>query len=180
MPAPVWLIGTYNQDDAPNIMTVAWGSIACSKPPAIAIFIRPATYTYGNIVDKKAFTVNIPSEKHIRETDLAGMISGRDGDKFCATGLTAVRGEHVDAPYVEECPLILECRLFQTNKIGMHTQFIGEIMDVKADEAVIGEKELPDIQKVSPLIFVPVARKYHNIGKHLGDAFSIGKELADK
>ncbi len=62
-------------------------------------------------------------------------------------------------------------------EIGLHTQFIGEIMDVKAEESVLGEKGLPDVDKAMPFLFAPGSRTYHGIGKTLGNAFSIGKEI---
>lgn len=68
------------------------------------------------------------------------MVSGKTADKFAAAGLTPVKSEVVDAPYIREFPLIAECRLLHTVEIGLHTQFIGEIMDIKADESVLNEK----------------------------------------
>jgi flavin reductase (DIM6/NTAB) family NADH-FMN oxidoreductase RutF len=62
-------------------------------------------------------------------------------------------------------------------EIGLHTQFIGEIMDIKADESVLNEKGLPDIEKISPIIFTPETRSYHKVGGFIGSAFSIGKEV---
>ena len=103
------------------------------------------------------------------------MVSGRDVDKFSAAGLTPVKSELVDAPYVEEFPLVLECRLLNAVEIGLHTQFIGEIMDVKAEAEFFGDDGLPDIEKVRPIIFAPEGRSYHGVGKYLGKAFSIGK-----
>lgn len=177
-PAPTWIIGTYDSEGKPNIMTIAWGGICCSKPPCIAVALRKATYTHGNIVDRKAFTVNIPSAQYVKEADYLGLVSGKDTDKFRDTGLTPSKSSVVDAPYVEEFPVVLECRLVQTVEIGSHTQFIGEIIDVKADEAVLSEKGMPDIEKVEPIIFaVPLAGKYVTVGRYLGEAFSIGKEV---
>jgi flavin reductase (DIM6/NTAB) family NADH-FMN oxidoreductase RutF len=83
----------------------------------------------------------------------------------------------VDAPYVEEFPLVLECRLLHTFEIGLHTQFVGEILDMKAEESVLGEKGLPDIEKVRPILFEPEINTYHGVGKLLGRAYSIGKEI---
>jgi flavin reductase (DIM6/NTAB) family NADH-FMN oxidoreductase RutF len=82
----------------------------------------------------------------------------------------------VDAPYVQEFPLVLECKVIHTLEIGLHTLFVGEILDVKAEESVLGEKGLPDIEKVKPIIFGPEIRTYHGVGPYLGKAFSIGKE----
>ncbi len=176
-PTPVWVVGTYDSQGNPNVMTIAWGGICCSKPPCVAVSLRKATYSYGSIVERKAFTVNIPSENYAKEVDYFGSVSGRNEDKFASSGLTPVKSEAVDAPYVNEFPLILECKLVQTVEIGLHTQFIGEIIDVKADESVLGEKGFPEIEKVKPIVFSPEARCYHKIGRYLGEAFSIGKTI---
>ena len=108
------------------------------------------------------------------ESDYCGLTSGRDVDKFAVTGLTPVRSELVDAPFAAEFPVVLECRLLHTVEIGLHTQFIGEIVDVKADADVFSEDGLPDILKIKPLIFDTSHKGYHGIGPCLGKAFSIG------
>jgi flavin reductase (DIM6/NTAB) family NADH-FMN oxidoreductase RutF len=176
-PTPVVVVGTYDKAGRPNAMTASWAGICCSSPPCVAISLRKARYTYGNIMERKAFTVSVPSEEHVKEADYFGIYSGKETDKFQATGLTPVKGSQVDAPYVNEFPLVLECRLLQTIEIGLHTQFIGEIMDVKAEEDVIGEGGVPDIEKVRPFLFSPEARVYHGVGKFLGNAFSIGRDI---
>lgn len=177
VPTPTWLVGTYDESGKANIMAAAWGGICCSSPASIAVSLRKATYSYDAIVNRKAFTINIPSETHLREADYAGIVSGRDADKFAATGLTAVKSELVDAPYVAEFPLILECRLTHTIEIGLHTQFIGEIVDVKADESVLSDKGLPDASKVRTFSYDPGTRGYFATGAFLGQGFSVGKEL---
>ncbi len=174
-PTPVLVIGTYDSRGRANAMTASWGGICCSTPPCLAVSIRKAAYTYGNLTEKEAFTVNIPSEAQIKAADYFGMVSGKNEDKFQATGLTPVKGEHVNAPYIEEFPLIIECRLLKSVEIGSHTQFIGEVMDVRAEESVLGAGEVPDIEKLQPVIFTPVSRNYYGIGKLVGKAFSIGK-----
>ena len=175
-PNPVFVVGTYDKSGRPNVMTVAWAGICCSDPPCVGISLRGATYTYGNIVERKAFTISIPSGKYIKETDYFGIVSGRTENKFSLSGLTPVKSDLVDAPYVKEFPFILECVLLQTVKIGLHTQFIGEIKDVKVEESVMGKDGSADIKKIKPIIFNPANRAYYGIGKYLGNAFSIGKE----
>ena len=177
VPTPVWAIGSYDKEGRPNIMSAAWAGICCSVPPCAAVSLRKATHTYGNIVERKAFTISVPSEAHAREADYIGIVSGKKADKFAAAGLTPVRSALVDAPYVQEFPLVLECRLLRSIEIGLHTQFIGEILDVKADEAVLGEKGFPDIEKARPIVFGPEIRTYHGIGKFLGQVFAIGRDL---
>jgi flavin reductase (DIM6/NTAB) family NADH-FMN oxidoreductase RutF len=78
---------------------------------------------------------------------------------------------------LEEFPLILECKLLHTFEIGLHTQFIGEIIDVKADETVLTEKGMPDIKQVNPILYATAEKGYFGVGEKIGDAFSIGKGI---
>jgi flavin reductase (DIM6/NTAB) family NADH-FMN oxidoreductase RutF len=178
-PAPVFVVGTYDLDGKPNVMTAAWGGICCSVPPCVAVSIREATYSYRNILDRKAFTISIPSEKYVKEADYFGMVSGKDVDKFSATGLTPAKSEVVDAPYVNEFPFVLECQLLRSVEIGGHTQFIGEIKDTKVDEDIIKNGD-PLIQKITPLILALDSMSYYGVGKYVAKAFSIGKEITKK
>jgi flavin reductase (DIM6/NTAB) family NADH-FMN oxidoreductase RutF len=175
-PAPVWIIGSYDAQGKPNMMTIAWGGICCSQPPCVAVSLRKATYTYGSIMERKAFTVNIPSTSLVKEADYVGTVSGRTVDKFGVTKLTPVRSELVDAPYIQEFPMVIECKLLQTVEIGLHTQFIGEIADIKADESALGDNGMADILKVQPLIFDTGQGAYYAVGERIGKAFSIGKK----
>jgi len=174
-PAPVFVVGSYDKSNRPNEMVVAWGGICCSHPPCVAISIREATYTYSNIMERKAFTISIPSEKYMKEADYFGMVSGRTEDKFLTTKLTPVKSDIVDAPYVKEFPFVVECSVVQVVKVGSHTLFIGEIKDVKADETMLGADGMPEIDKIKPMVFDPVNRSYYGIGNLLGEAFMVGK-----
>jgi flavin reductase (DIM6/NTAB) family NADH-FMN oxidoreductase RutF len=127
-------------------------------------------------MEKRAYTVSLPSEQYARQADYFGIASGRDVDKFEVSGLSPVRSELVDAPYVGEFPLILECRVIHHHEIGLHTQFIGEILDVKIDEDKMMEGDQPDIEKILPLIYSTHSGKYYSIGESIGKAFEIGKK----
>jgi len=176
-PTPVFVVGTYDRAGKANAMAASWGGICCSRPPCVAVSLRKATYTYGNIVERKAFTISIPSESYVKEADYFGIASGKTADKFAVAGLTPVKSDLVDAPYVKEFPFVLECRLLHTLEIGLHTQFIGQIVDIKADESVLGEEGHLDITKVKPFLFAPEGDAYYGVGKYLGKAFSIGRKI---
>jgi len=180
IPSPVWVIGSYGSSAQPNIMVASWGSICCTTPACLAVSLKVSRATYANIVEHQAFTVSIPSRDFLFETDFVGNVSGVSVNKFSATGLTAVRSEVVDAPYVQEFPLIMECSLLHMLEIGSHTQFIGQVMDVKADEEVLGENGLPSAEKISPLIGSAGERAYYSIGKWLGQAQLVNNWLSDK
>lgn len=174
-PTPVMVVGTYDLQGKPNVMTAAWGGICCSEPPCVAVSLRKATYSYHNIVHRKAFTISVPSDRYVKDADYFGVVSGKTEDKFAASELTPVRSSVVDAPYVQQFPLVLECRLLHTFELGLHTQFVGQIVDVKADEAALGEGGVPDMEKLRPIVFAPGGQVYYGIGRRLGKAFSIGK-----
>lgn len=177
-PEPVLLVGTYDANGKPNVMTAAWGGICSSDPLSLMVAVRPGRWTHDALLERKAFTVSIATEKTAVAADFVGIASGRRYDKFAMAGFTAVKAEKVDAPYVGECPVVLECALSQSVKLGVHTMMIGEILDVKADEDCLDpESGSPDIAKVAPLIFDSGSRAYYGIGKFVAPAFSVGKAL---
>jgi flavin reductase (DIM6/NTAB) family NADH-FMN oxidoreductase RutF len=178
LPSPVLIIGTYGSDGKPNIMNAAWGGIASSKPPCISVSLREATLTYHNIRRAKAFTVNITSEKYFKEADFVGIVSGRDCDKFKETGLTPEKSKLINAPIVKEFPYTLECNLVKQIDLGLHTMFIGEIVGMVADSEILNPNQVPDIEKVRPMLWGCFgSMAYYGIGGKLGNAFSVGKEL---
>jgi len=176
---PVWVVGTYDHEGRPNAMTAAWAGICCSKPPCAYVSLRKATYTYGNFMERKAFTISFPSEAYVKEADYFGIVSGINTDKFSTTKLTPVKSDLVDAPYVKEFPMVFECKVIKTVEIGLHTEFIGEILDVKAHESVLDENKMIDVRRVRPLVWSLPNMSYRNVGKHLGKSFSIGKKLRE-
>jgi len=176
-PTPVFVVGTYDAAGKPNVMTASWGGICCSQPPCVSVALRPATYSHDNILRRKAFTISIASEQQVKQVDYFGLVSGRTTDKFAATKLTPVKSKLVDAPFVKEFPLVLECKLVDVTELGMHTQFIGEVIDAKADEEIIGSGGAVDIRKLKPLIFTPDTQDYFGIGNFIAKVFSAGKDI---
>ncbi|MGO9201693.1 MAG: flavin reductase family protein [Limisphaerales bacterium] len=176
-PAPVLVVGTYDKADKANMMTASWGGICCSQPPCVAVALRKATYSYHNLMERKAFTISIPSENFVKEADYFGLVSGRTTDKLAATKLTAVRSKLVEAPYIKEFPLVLECKVIDIAEIGMHTQFVGEVLDVKAEDTVLGKDGAIDIRKLRPLVFTPDTQEYYGIGAFVAKVFSAGQGI---
>lgn len=173
----VWVVGTYDTEGRPNIMTAAWGGVCCSDPPCVGVSLRKATYSYGSIMERKAFTVSVPSAAHVKETDYVGIASGRETDKWQASGLTATRSEVVDAPFVAEFPLVFECTLLNAIDLGLHTHFIGQVLDVKAEASVLDAEGALVIEGIDPFFYVPGKRAYYRIGSFLEKAHSIGAGL---
>ena len=77
--------------------------------------------------------------------------------------------------------MVVECRLLHVLEIGLHTQFVGEIMDVKVEETAFDADGQPAIEKIRPILFSPRTRKYHGVGEFfLGKAFEVGRDLMKK
>lgn len=142
--------------------------------------LRKATYTHGNIMERKAFTVNIASESSAHQAAYVGRVSGRNVDKFKKTGLTPIKSTLVDAPYIKEFPLIIECQLTKTVELGSHTMFIGEIRDVKGDQPILSEEGVPDIKKLKPFVFAPGSSEFYGIGQSLGGVSDLAKAAEKK
>ncbi|WP_218972154.1 flavin reductase [Labilibaculum filiforme] len=162
-PQPALVIGTYDKEGKPNMMTAAWVGVCNSDPFSISVSMRPATYSYGNVMESKSFTVNIPSSKLAKYVDYVGRFSGKDVDKFKETGLTPVKGEFVNAPFVKEFPIVIECELTEYHDLGSHRQFIGKVIDVKADEAILDAEGHVNEKLLNPLIYA--GGNYYETGR---------------
>ena len=177
LPAPVWLVGTYDAEGRPNIMTAVAGGLCSTQPPCLGVSLRRGGWTHASLPGRAAFTVAVPSRSLAARVDFAGLMSGRNADKFAAAGLTPVAGEHVDAPYVAECPVVLELALRHTLELGSHTLYVGEIMDVKVEESCLRPDGLPDPARIDALCFAPLTHEYYATGDFVARAYAVGKTL---
>ena len=175
--APVFLVGTYDEEGRPNIMTAAWGGVCSTQPPCLAVSLRRNRWTCRAIQTRKAFTVSIPDRTMARQADFSGLVSGRSENKFQALALSPCAGEHVDAPYVGESPVVLELQLRHTLELGSHIQFVGEIMDVKLRADCLTSENLPDPTAIDALMYAPLSKEYHATGAFVARAFAIGKTV---
>ena len=164
-PVPVVLVGCSHEELGNNLLTIAWCGIDCSDPATVHVSIRPERHSYRMIKESKCFTVNMPTVDMARVVDLCGVISGADGDKFDAAGLTAAPAKIVKAPLVSECPVNLECEVKQVIPVGVHHMFIGEVVAKHADEKVLTDGKL-DFSKI-PLITY-VNGQYWSLGQPVG------------
>ncbi len=128
-------------------------------------------------METEAYTISVPSKNHAKEADFFGLTSGKKIDKFRKAGLTPVRADKVYAPYVEEFPMVIECKVIHTFEIGLHTQFIGEILDVKIDEEILGGDGLPEMLKLNPILYAAESRNYYGVDGYIGNAYSLGKSI---
>jgi flavin reductase (DIM6/NTAB) family NADH-FMN oxidoreductase RutF len=146
-------------------------------PPLVGGVISDQNYTFEVLRATGECVLNVPTVELAKKVVACGNASGRNTDKFAATKLTPVKSKLVDAPYVKEFLLVMECKLVHVAELGLHTQFVGEVIDAKADESIIGDGGAIDIKKLKPMVFTPDTQEYYGIGKHVGKVFSAGKGI---
>ena len=173
-PMPVYIIGTYGADGTPNAMNAAWGGI--SEDTEISICISAGHKTTKNILERKAFTVSMATADHVAACDYVGIVSGnKEPDKFAKAGFHATKSEFVDAPLINELPMALECRLISYDPESC--RLVGEIINVSADESVLGENGKVDTLKLRPITYDPMDHHYLVLGDQVGQAFHDGLTL---
>ncbi|MDR1815761.1 MAG: flavin reductase family protein [Clostridiales Family XIII bacterium] len=179
-PNPMCVVGAYDEAGKANMAAIAWAGIVASVPPSVGISVRPSRYTHVCIKRRGAFTISVPSLHYLKEADYFGLASGRDADKLAVTGLTAVRGAFVDAPYIEEFPYVLECAVTHSIEIGSHTLFVGEVKDARADAELFDEQGHVDWAAGQIVCYDMSANSYYSVGENVGKAFSVGAGFLQK
>lgn len=173
-PVPVVMATCQRPGEKPNIITLAWVGTVCSDPPMVGIAIRPERYSHGIITATREFVVNLPTEALARAVDFCGVKSGREVDKFAATGLTPLPAAKVGAPLIKECPLHLECRVQQIIPLGSHDLFLAEVVAVQVDESLLEPDGRLALDRAGLIVYVH--GHYWNLKKNLGKfGFSVQK-----
>lgn len=173
-PVPAALV-TCGTVEAPNILTIAWTGIVCTHPPMTYISVRPERFSYHLIKDSGEFAINLTTSAMCRQTDLCGVKSGKDIDKFRVCGFHAAEAQVIGAPILGESPVSLECRVVEEKPLGSHNMFLAEIVGIDVDERYIDSKGKLNLQQAGLTAFAH--GEYFAIGRKLGDfGFSVRKK----
>lgn len=104
-----WALVTAFAGGVTNTMTVSWGGIGeLWGKDVVFIFIRPQRYTYELLEKTDMFSMSFFDGEYKKELAYCGKNSGRNGDKFEATGLKAIELDGVAA--VEQAKYNLVCK----------------------------------------------------------------------
>lgn len=172
-PMPVFIVAAYDKDGTPCCMNAAWGGIYDTDQ--VMVCLADDHKTTKNIIESGAFTVSIADDKNVVACDYVGIVSGNKvQDKLEKAGFSTVCSEYVNAPVIAELPMCIECKLLKFNEDGI---CIGEIVNVSADERVLGDDGMIDPQKLGAITYDPVHHTYIKLGEKVGNAFSDGKKL---
>ncbi len=80
-----------------------------------------------------------------KEMLICGTKSGRDVDKFEATGMTARPALKVKPPLIEECIVNMECEVTHAVDVGSHTIFVGRIVQAWEHQEADGMRRLNNL-----------------------------------
>ena len=173
-PQPVFILAAYGEDGIPNAMNAAWGGISDDKE--LSLCISAGHKTTADILAWKAFTVSMATAEQMVACDYVGVESGNQvPNKLEKAGWHTTRSEFVDAPLIDELPMAVECRLVSYDPESC--RLVGEIVNVSADESVLGPDGKIDPDKLQPITFDPIHSAYRKLGEKVGDAFRDGLKL---
>ena len=172
-PLPVLIIATYDENGKADAMNAAWGGLYDANKIELCLSMNHKTTK--NIQLKKEFTVSFGDAEHVTACDYVGIASGNDTpDKMERAGFTTVKSEFVDAPVINELPLVLECKFVRFTEEG---NVIGEIININADEKILNADGNIDVTKLRPIAYEPVKNEYYVMGEKVGNAFQDGNVL---
>ncbi|MBE6715261.1 MAG: flavin reductase family protein [Ruminococcaceae bacterium] len=173
-PVPPVLV-TVGNGEKSNVFTVAWTGLINTVPPKTYISVRPSRYSYDFIKESGEFVLNLTPSSLIRAADWCGIHTGRKADKFAKWSLTRAAANEVSVPIIEECPLSLECRVFDIIELGSHHMFLADIVCVDVDAEIIDKEGRLHIERAGLAAFAH--GEYFELGRSLGRfGFSVKKK----
>ncbi len=136
-PRPVLLVSTRDTAEHDNILTVSWAGVACTHPPMLTVSLRKTRHSHATVLATREFVVNVPTAQQHDAVEICGTSTGRDTDKFAASGLSRMSGAVVAAPLLVECPINLECQVRHVLPRGSHDLFVAEVVKTHVQHAVL-------------------------------------------
>ena len=178
-PLPVVMVSCQGKEGKSNIITVAWAGTINSDPAMVSISVRKSRFSYDYIMESKEFCVNLTTEDLTFATDLCGVKSGRDVDKWKDAKLTPEPCSVISAPMIKESPVNIECVVEKSEDLGTHTIFYGRVVAVHVDDAYMDENNKFHFENTNPIAYSH--GEYYSLGKKLGTfGYSVAKKNKKK
>lgn len=146
-PVPVVMVTSRGKDGKDNVFTVGWVGTVCTKPPMLSISVRPERLSHKYISETMEFTVNMPTSKLTKAVDYVGVRSGKTIDKIKEMNFTMKEGTNVSSPYIDECPVSIECKVKTVLQLGTHDCFIAEVVGSHVNKNLFDEKGKIHLEK---------------------------------
>jgi flavin reductase (DIM6/NTAB) family NADH-FMN oxidoreductase RutF len=137
VPRPIGWVSTWSDLGGANLAPFSFFNAFASSPMLVGVSIGrrsgEAKDTLVNIRSRGAFCVNVVSEHLLEVMNQTSAEVAPDVDEFELVGLLRASSERVDAPFVADCPAVLECELRQEVDLGgaAYALVIGEVVGVR-------------------------------------------------
>lgn len=136
-----------------NIITIAWTTNICRKPPCLGIVVSGEKYSAALIKETKEFVLNIPGAENIKEVDICGETHGDKVNKFKLTNFTKEDALVVRPKLIKECPINMECKVKDLIMVEDSHLFIGEVLKVHMDENLYDSSGRINYLKLNPILY---------------------------
>jgi flavin reductase (DIM6/NTAB) family NADH-FMN oxidoreductase RutF len=126
----------------PNIMAAEWTHHISYSPSLIAANIRGHDATAQNIKESKEFGVNIAAENQNVICSMTGKYKGIHVDKISVLKEVGIAAFYNAKRISKEVPMLVgaamnaECKLVKQEELGDHIMFVGEVIEISADENI--------------------------------------------
>ena len=152
-PVPVVMVTSRGKDGKDNVFTVGWVGTVCTKPPMLSISVRPERLSHKYISETMEFTVNMPTSKLTKTVDYVGVRSGKTVDKIKEMNFTMKEGTNVSSPYIDECPVSIECKVKTILQLGTHDCFIADVVGSHVNKELFDEKGKIHLEKADLITY---------------------------
>lgn len=139
-PVPVVLVTSKNKAGKTNVFTVGWTGTINTKPPMLYISVRPERLSYEYIKETMEFVVNLPGSDLVKKVDYCGIRSGKKNDKITEMGFTLKESSNISVPYINDCPINIECKVKNIIPLGTHDMFIAEVVGSHVNKDLFDDK----------------------------------------
>jgi len=126
-PGPVVLVSSAWKGKK-NIMTMGWHLVMEFSPSLVGCIIAESNVSFEMIRKSGVAVINVPTANMVDQVVGIGNCDGDEVDKFEKFDLTAVDGEKVEAPLIDECFANLECKIVDDRLVKQYNFFIFEVV----------------------------------------------------
>jgi len=142
------ILSCRGRDGRNNALVVVYCCNCSYDPPMVMAGIVPSRFSHHIVKETGVFVANLVTESMRATFDYLGSHSGRDEDKLARLGIPLGEGVKVDAPFLLDSPVSIECSVTGSVMTGSHEMFIGTIEYVHADADLVGADGTIDWSKV--------------------------------
>lgn len=142
VPRPIAWVSTRSPQGRRNLAPFSYFAAVSATPFLVSVSIGSRgdveKDTLRNIRQTGAFCVNLATEPQLAAMNESAGEYGPMVDEFERAGLASADADLVDAPYVADCPAVLECRLYRVVELeeSPNTLVLGEVLRVRLSDAV--------------------------------------------